>query len=86
MGGLNLGPQEIIVGLLVIVAAAFSVWKLMPARRRLKSMLALDAWLAHRDFLQGWRSRVLARHIQSAAGPGCAGCAANTGARPHPPR
>ncbi len=81
-----MGPQEIIVALLVVVATVFSAWKLMPARRRLKAMLALDAWLAHRDFLQGWRMRVLARRIQSAAGPGCAGCAANGGARPHPPR
>ncbi|HUQ10197.1 MAG TPA: DUF6587 family protein [Steroidobacteraceae bacterium] len=70
--------QQLIVILLVAIAAAFSVWKLMPARRRLQAMLALDAWLAHRDFLQGWRTRVLARRIQSAAGPGCAGCAANT--------
>jgi hypothetical protein len=84
--GVNMDLQEIIVALLVVVAGAFSVWKLMPARRRLQAMLALDAWLVHRDFLQGWRTRVLARRIQSAVGPGCAGCAANTGARPHPPR
>ena len=83
---MSMGPQEIIVALLVVVATVFSAWKLMPARRRLKAMLALDAWLAHRDFLQGWRMRVLAHRIQSAAGPGCAGCAANGGARPHPPR
>jgi hypothetical protein len=74
--------QQLIVILLVVVATLVSMWKLMPARRRLQAMLAFDAWLARRDFLQGWRMRVLARRIQAAAGPGCAGCAANTGARP----
>ena len=78
--------QQLIVILLVVVATLVSVWKLMPARRRLQAMLAFDAWLARRDFLQGWRVRVLARRIQAAAGPGCAGCAANTGARPDHPR
>jgi hypothetical protein len=72
--------QELIVVLLVAGATVVSVWKLMPARRRLRAMLALDAWLAHRDFLQGWRTRVLARRIQAAGGGGCAGCAANTAA------
>jgi hypothetical protein len=78
--------QELVVSVLVVVAVVFSAWKLMPARRRLQAMLALDAWLAHRDFLQGWRTRVLARRIQSAAGPGCAGCAANPGAPHQRPR
>lgn len=75
--------QQFIVIVLVVIATLVSVWKLMPARRRLQSMLAVDAWLARRDFLQGWRQRVLARRIQAAAGPGCAGCAANTSAQPH---
>jgi hypothetical protein len=74
--------QMFIVSVLVIAATLVSVWKLMPARRRLQSMLALDAWLARKDFLPGWRQRVLARRIQAAAGTGCAGCAANTIARP----
>jgi hypothetical protein len=79
--------QQIIVVLLVAIATVFSAWKLMPARRRLQLMLSFDAWLARRDFLQGWRERVLGRHIRAAAGPGCAGCAANTGIGPHhPPR
>ena len=75
--------QQFIVIVLVVVATLVSVWKLMPARRRLQSMRAFDAWLARKDFLQGWRQRVLARRIQAAAGSGCAGCAANTSARPH---
>lgn len=74
--------QLLIVILLVVAATLVSVWKLMPARRRLQAMLAFDAWLARRDFLQGWRTRVLARRIQSTTGPGCSGCPANTGARP----
>ena len=78
--------QQFIVILLVAAATLVSVWKLMPARRRLRVLLAFDAWLAHRDFLQGWRTRVLARRIQEAGGAGCAGCAANTGLRPPHPR
>jgi hypothetical protein len=78
--------QQFIVIVLVIAATAVSVWKLMPARRRLQSMLAIDAWLARKDLLRGWRQRVLARRIQAAAGSGCAGCAANTGAPHQRPR
>lgn len=74
--------QNTIVILLLIVATLFSVWRLMPARRRLQALLALDAWLARRDFLQEWRTGALARRIKS-AGSGCAGCAANVGIRPH---
>jgi len=73
--------QQFVVILLVIAATLVSVWKLMPARRRLRAMVALDAWLAHKDFLQEWRTRVLARRIQAAPGTGCAGCAANAGTR-----
>jgi hypothetical protein len=78
--------QLLIVILLVVIASAVSVWKLMPARRRLQALRAFDAWLARKDFLQDWRTRVLARRIQSAMGPGCAGCAANTGVGPSHPR
>ena len=77
--------QETMVIILVVVAASYSAWKLMPARRRLRAMLALDAWLARQDFLQAWRQGALARGIRTAAGSGCAGCAANTGVR-RPPR
>ena len=79
--------QQIIVGVLVFLAALVSTWKLMPARRRLRVLLAFDAWLARRDFLQGWRERALGKHIRAAGGSGCAGCAANVGLRTHhPPR
>jgi hypothetical protein len=78
--------QQIIVGVLVLVAIVFSTWKLMPARRRLRALLALDGWLAHRDFLQGWRERVLGKRIRAAAGHGCAGCASNADLRPQQPR
>ena len=74
--------QQVIVTLIVLAAALVSVWKLMPARRRLRLLMALDAWLAHRDFLQGWREQSLRARIREAAGSGCAGCAANTGLRP----
>jgi hypothetical protein len=77
--------QQIIVGLLVFLAVLVSIWKLMPARRRLRALLALDAWLVHRDFLQGWRERVLGKRIRAAGGSGCAGCAANVGLRTNRP-
>jgi len=79
--------QQILVTAIVILAVAASVWKLMPARRRLRALLALDAWAARHPALSGWRERSLKRHIARAAGAGCAGCAANVGVRPnHPPR
>ena len=59
----------------------------MPARRRLRVLLALDAWAARHPRLAGWRERSLKPRIARAAGTGCAGCAANVGVRPHhPPR
>lgn len=70
--------QQIAVAVLVVLAVIVSTWKLMPARRRLRVLTALDAWLAHRDFLQGFRERVLGPRIRAAAGSGCDGCAANT--------
>jgi hypothetical protein len=78
--------QEIIVAFLVTAAVLVSTWKLMPARRRLRVLLALDGWLARKDFLQGWRVRVLGPRIRAAAGSGCDDCAANVGTRSSPPR
>jgi hypothetical protein len=77
--------QLAIVMVLVIAATVFAVWKLMPARRQLRLLMALDAWLARKDFLQDWRVHKLAPRIQ-ATGSGCAGCAANVGHRSHPRR
>ncbi len=77
--------QEVLVGLIVLVAFCASVWKLMPARRRLRALLAVDAWVARRPALARFRERSLQPRIARAAGGGCAGCAANVGIRPHPP-
>jgi hypothetical protein len=49
----------------------------MPARRRLRSLLALDAWSARRPGLSGWRQRWLKPRIVRAAGVGCDGCDAH---------
>jgi hypothetical protein len=73
--------QQIIVAILVVAAALVSVWKLMPARRRLLVLLALDGWLARKDFLQGWRARSLGPRIRAAGGSGCDGCADHAGSR-----
>jgi hypothetical protein len=79
--------QQIIVAAIVIAAFAVSAWKLAPARRRLRVLLALDGWAARHASLAGWRERTLKPRILRAAGTGCAGCAANVGVRPqHPPR
>ena len=79
--------QQTIVLLAVIAATLVSVWKLMPARRRLLLLISADGMLARHRWLPGFRQRVLQKKIQAAAGSGCAGCAANVGTRPHhPPR
>ena len=79
--------QQILVAAIVVIAFAASAWKLAPARRRLRVLLAIDGWAARHPRLAGWRERVLKPRIVRAAGTGCAGCAANVGVRPqHPPR
>ena len=78
--------QQLIVGAVVIAAFVASVWKLMPARRRLRGLLTLDSWAARHPSLARWRERSLKPRIVRAAGTGCAGCAANVGIRPHEPR
>jgi hypothetical protein len=79
--------QQILVAVIVVVAFAASAWKLAPARRRLRALLALDGWAARHPRLARWREQSLKPRIARAAGTGCAGCAANVGVRPHhPPR
>jgi hypothetical protein len=74
--------QQVVVALIVVTALVFSVWKLMPARRRLRALLAIDAWAARHPRLARWRERSLNARIQRAGGTGCSGCAANTQPRP----
>ena len=74
--------QQIIVALIVVVALVFSVWKLMPARRRLRALIAIDAWAARHPRLAGWRERSLKPRLLRAGGSGCGGCPANTQPRP----
>ena len=68
--------QSILVAAIVIGALLFSIWKLMPARRRLQLLLKLDAWSGRRPALAGWRLRWLKPRISRASGVGCDGCAA----------
>jgi hypothetical protein len=77
--------QQILVAAIVTLALAVSVWKLMPARRRLLVLLAADSWASRHPKLAAWRERSLKPRITRAAGAGCAGCAANVGVRQHPP-
>jgi len=69
--------QYFLVALIVAAAIGFSTWKLMPARWRLRSLLALDGWAASRPAFSGWRERSLKPRIARAAGSGCGGCASN---------
>lgn len=78
--------QQVVVAFLVSAAVLVSIWKLMPARPRLRILLTLDAWLARKDFLQRWRERSLGPRIRAAAGSGCGGCAASAVLRSQPPR
>jgi hypothetical protein len=78
--------QQILVAVIVAVAFAASAWKLAPARRRLRALMALDGWAARHPRLARWRERSLKPRIARAVGSGCAGCAANVGSRSHPPR
>jgi len=77
MGLDSLMLQDFAVALIVLAALSFSAWKLMPARRRLQLLLALDAWSARHPSLARWRERSLKPRIARAAGPGCGGCAAH---------
>lgn len=78
--------QQVVVIFIVVSAALFSAWKLMPARRRLQLLLALDGWSAARPALSSWRQRWLKPRIARAAGVGCDGCAAHDSTPPHRPR
>ena len=78
MGLDSLVLQHLAVALIVLAALAFSVWKLIPARRRLQLLLALDAWSARHPSLARWRERSLQPRIARAGGTGCDGCAAHT--------
>ena len=53
--------QQIFVAVIVVIAFAASVWKLAPARQRLRALLALDGWVARHPRLAGWRERRLKR-------------------------
>lgn len=78
--------QQILVTVLVLAACVFSVWRLMPARRRLQLLLAADRWASGHAGLAGWRERTLKPRIARAAGVGCDGCAANDSHAPRSPR
>jgi hypothetical protein len=78
--------QQGLVVLIVLGACAVSVWKLMPARRRLQALSALDRWAAKHPGLAAWRERSLKPRLARAAGVGCDGCAANGTHPTRPPR
>jgi hypothetical protein len=67
--------QQFLVAIIVTAAVAVSAWKLMPARRRLRALLALDAWATRHPRLAAWRERSLKPRIARAGGAGCDGCA-----------
>jgi len=60
--------QQIIIALLVLVAAGYCVWTFMPMQRRQR---LLDALASHGVLVQ-----VAARHRRRLAAPGCSSCSA----------
>jgi hypothetical protein len=78
--------QELIVAALVIAACVASAWRLMPAKLKLRTLLALDVWAGRHPRLNGWRDRLLKPRIARAAGSSCGGCAANVSRPQHPRR
>jgi len=78
--------QQVLVAFVVLAALSFSTWKLMPAKRRLRLLLALDGWAARHPSLARWRERSLKPRVARAAGVGCDGCAAHVPRAPHRPR
>lgn len=75
--------QQVLVTLIVVAAVCVSIWKLMPARQRLRLLLAVDGWCAGYPALAGWRQRTLKPRIARAAGSGCDGCGARDMRPPH---
>ncbi len=69
--------EQLLVALIVLAASCFSAWKLMPARWRLRLLLALDKWSSRHASMTRWRERSLKPRIARAAGVGCDGCAAH---------
>ena len=69
--------EQLLVALIVCAALCFSAWRLMPARRRLQLLLALDGWSARHPSMARWRERSLKPRIVRAGGVGCDGCAAH---------
>jgi hypothetical protein len=78
--------QQVLVFCIVALAALFSAWKLMPARRRLQLLSTVDVWSARHPALARWRARWLKPRIARAAGAGCDGCAAHDTRSHTPPR
>ena len=78
--------EQLLVALIVLAAACFSAWKLMPARRRLQMLLALDGWSSRHPSMTRWRERSLKPRIARAGGVGCDGCAAHGTPSPRRPR
>ncbi|MBC8026720.1 MAG: hypothetical protein H7Y89_12060, partial [Steroidobacteraceae bacterium] len=62
--------QHLIVALIAVVASAFSIWKLMPARHRLRALIAIDVWAARHPRLASWRERSLKPRLLRAGGAG----------------
>jgi hypothetical protein len=71
--------QELLVALLVAACAAFSAWRLMSVRLRLRTLDALER-LPH-ALTAPWLARLRARARAQLAG-GCAGCSAGGVATP----
>jgi hypothetical protein len=74
--------QNLLVGIIVLLAALFAAWRLPGAATRLRYL----AWLKSRSRGQGmlhrWAMRREALILQSEAGSACSGCSAKDGPAP----
>jgi hypothetical protein len=68
--------QQLLVALLVFVAFAFSVWRLMPERRRLGLLPRLARWAERHAALAASLPLALKPQVARSAGVGCYCCAA----------
>lgn len=77
--------QEIIVGLIVVMAAVYAVWRWMPAQWRRSAAAGLAAGSRRAGLVDAERAQALADSLAKTSGCGscdsCGSCATGTGSK-----
>jgi hypothetical protein len=71
--------QQLIVAVLVVIAAGYAAWRLAPARQRARLAAALARWLGAHDDAPGWlraAADALARDADARGTSACGKCSA----------